>query len=419
MMIWAAVVSVCLVIGVVTGAAIRRLSEPMYHQNMHVAGRSGGARGGARDEEIERLSEERDLLKHILEDMSTGVIYIELSGKVRIVNRMAELMFKKPAEQWKNREHWAILRDYDLGARIDEALLFGAPWHGELKLSDKQTIDIRLVPIDTIIHHGDIEERAHNVLVICNDVSDWKRTQLMRSEFVANVSHELKTPIAAIRGFSETLLDGDVDQNTQEKFLRMIYEESNRMGNLVSDLLELSKLEATENRVTPTSVNLTQIVDRAMDRLQATAKNRNIELKSKLPEKVTVWADEDMILQVLLNLMVNATHYTNEGGTITITCDVLVDRVKVHVLDTGIGIDEEHRDRVFERFYRVQRDRSRASGGTGLGLSIVKHIITAHGGQVGCDSEVGKGSDFWFTLSRLENPRFSVRGDSGRARAEA
>jgi two-component system, OmpR family, phosphate regulon sensor histidine kinase PhoR len=400
-MIWLMIAACSLILGVVLGAAIRRLSEPKHM--LHLAVRRAEE---ARDEEISRLSEERDLLKHILENMNTGVIYIELSGKVRIVNRAAEIMFKKPAEQWTDREHWAILRDYDLGARIDEALLFGEQWHGEMKLSDKQTISIRLVPIATVVHHGDTIENAHNLLVICNDVSDWKRTQLMRSEFVANVSHELKTPIAAIRGFSETLLDGDVDMKTREKFLKMIYEESNRMGNLVSDLLELSKLEATENRVTPTSVNLTKIVKRAVDRLQATAENRHIRIESELPAEVTVWADEDMILQVMLNLMVNATHYTFEGGTITVTCDVLVDRVKVHVHDTGVGIEEEHRNRVFERFYRVHRDRSRASGGTGLGLAIVKHIITAHGGQVGCDSEVGHGSDFWFTLSRLETSRF-------------
>jgi two-component system, OmpR family, phosphate regulon sensor histidine kinase PhoR len=407
-MIWAMIAACFLILGVVLGATIRRLSEPKHMLNIAVRRAEE-----ARDEEISRLSEERDLLKHILENMNTGVIYIELSGKVRIVNLAAEIMFKKPAEQWTDREHWAILRDYDLGARIDEALLFGEPWQGQMKLSDKQTISIRLVPIDTVVHHGDTVENAHNLLVVCNDVSDWKRTQMMRSEFVANVSHELKTPIAAIRGFSETLLDGDVDMKSREKFLRMIYEESNRMGNLVSDLLELSKLEATENRVTPTSVNLTHIVKRAMDRLQTTAESRNIYIESKLPETVAVWADEDMILQVLLNLMVNATHYTNEGGTITVTCDVLVDRVKVHVHDTGVGIEKEHRDRVFERFYRVHRDRSRASGGTGLGLSIVKHIITAHGGQVGCDSEVGQGSDFWFTLSRLETSRLKSDFETG------
>ncbi|MCY0894785.1 MAG: ATP-binding protein, partial [Alicyclobacillaceae bacterium] len=118
---------------------------------------------------------------------------------------------------------------------------------------------------------------------------------------------------------------------------------------------------------------------------------------------VAVWADDDMLLQVFLNLMSNAIHYSQQGGVVSVRCEILVDRVKVHVVDTGIGIGEEHLGRVFERFYRVNRDRSRASGGTGLGLSIVKHIVTALGGEVGVKSEIGKGSDFWFTLSRLDS----------------
>ncbi len=397
-MIWVVGAVCLLILGAVLGASVFRLSEQSKFKRLAAAHRAKEAR----DIEIERLSQERDILTHIMENMNTGVIYIATNGRVQIVNRAAELMFRRPAEQWTDREHWSILRIYHLGAAIDQALLFGDVWQGELNLRDKQTISVRLVPIPTVIHHGDSLETAHNVLVICNDVSDWRRVERVRSEFVANVSHELKTPIAAIRGFAETLLDGGVDDKIRNQFLRTIYEESYRMGNLVSDLLELSKLEGTENRLSLNSVDLSRVVTRAFDRLQSTAKDQHISLTSVLPEDLTVWADEDMVLQVLLNLLSNAIHYTTKEGTIFVTCDVLVDRVKVHVHDSGIGIEEEHRGRVFERFYRVNRDRSRASGGTGLGLSIVKHIVTAHGGEVGVESEVGKGSDFWFTLSRLE-----------------
>lgn len=231
----------------------------------------------------------------------------------------------------------------------------------------------------------------------------------MRSEFVANVSHELKTPIAAIRGFSETLLDGDVDAETQASFLRTIYDESNRMGNLVTDLLELSKLEGAEHTIQPGPVVLQDIVDRAVQRLQPEAEKHQVKLATDPCGALTVWGNEDRLLQVFLNLLANAIYYTPPGGTVTVWTDVLIDRVKVHVTDTGIGIPVEDQQRVFERFYRVDRARSRASGGTGLGLAIVKHIISAHGGEVGVSSELGQGSDFWFTLSRLEGTMQEVQ----------
>ncbi|GMA56854.1 hypothetical protein GCM10025858_13570 [Alicyclobacillus sacchari] len=184
----------------------------------------------------------------------------------------------------------------------------------------------------------------------------------MRSEFVANVSHELKTPIAAIRGFAETLLDGGVDEEVQQKFLQTIYDESMRMGNLVSDLLELSKLEATDSRVDPVAVNLYVVLERALDRIGPTASERGIRIVTPSRDSVQVWAEPDLLLQVFLNLLANAIHYSPPGSTIRVTWDVLVDRIKVHVQDNGIGIPRESLDRVFERFYRVQKDRSRASG---------------------------------------------------------
>lgn len=352
------------------------------------------------EEQVQQLSQERDILRHILHGMTTGVVYITSGGKVTTVNEAAERMFRRPAEQWLQREHWAVFGHYHLSAAIDNALLFGTTWRSELKLRENLTADVRLIVIQT--HRERNSETAYDVLVLCTDVSEWRRLERMRSEFVANVSHELKTPIAAIRGFAETLLDGDVDGETQTSFLRTIYDESNRMGNLVSDLLELSKIEGAEYTANPGRIVLQDIIDRALHRLRAEADRHGIQLVSMPCREVTVWGDEDRLLQVFLNLMTNAIHYTSAGGQVTVNVEVLVDRVKVHVNDSGIGIPPEHQERVFERFYRVDRARSRASGGTGLGLAIVKHIVSAHGGEVGVSSESGTGSDFWFTLSRLE-----------------
>ncbi|MDQ0191097.1 PAS domain-containing protein [Alicyclobacillus cycloheptanicus] len=352
------------------------------------------------EEQVQQLSQERDVLRHILHSMTTGVVYIASGGKVTAVNEAAERMFRRPAEQWRNREHTAAFGHYHLSAAIDNALLFGTDWHSELKLRDNLTVDVRLIVIPTSRER--VGDTAYDVLVLLNDVSEWKRLERMRSEFVANVSHELKTPIAAIRGFAETLLDGDVDAETQQSFLRTIYDESNRMSNLVTDLLELSKLEGAEHLIQPGRVVLQEIVEQAVHRLRPEAEKHQVTLEAEPSGDLTVWGSAERLLQVFLNLLSNAIYYTPSGGKVTVWTDVLVDRVKVHVTDTGIGIPEADQERVFERFYRVDRARSRASGGTGLGLAIVKHIINAHGGQVGVSSEVGRGSDFWFTLSRLE-----------------
>ncbi|EPZ43373.1 sensor histidine kinase [Alicyclobacillus acidoterrestris] len=363
---------------------------------------------------FEEMSQERDLLRHILQNMTTGVIYLRSDGEVQMVNEAAARLFRRPVEQWHDRDHWTVFRNYHLGAAVDHALLFGTPWTDELVIREGTTVRIRLVPILSSTRTQNRPDHAHDVLMLVTDVSEWRRLEHMRSEFVANVSHELKTPIAAIRGFAETLLDEEeeaigetapaegANNSMRQKFLRTIYDESIRMGNLVQDLLELSKLEATDSRVEPISVDLQSIVDRAFERVRHTATARHIELRLEHVPRVNVWADPDMLLQVFLNLLANAIHYSPEGSMVTVTWDVLIDRVKVHVRDNGSGIPKESLNRVFERFYRVEKHRSRASGGTGLGLAIVKHIVSALGGEVGVDSVEGEGSDFWFTLSRLD-----------------
>lgn len=355
------------------------------------------------EQQFEEMSQERDILRHILESMTTGVVYLRNDGQVQMVNQAVERLFRRPAEQWQDRDHWTVFRNYNLGAAIDHALLFGTPWTDELTIREGLTVSIRLEPLSANPRVNSRSEGAYDVLMLVNDVSEWRRLERMRSEFVANVSHELKTPIAAIRGFAETLLDEDgVDQELNAKFLKTIFDESLRMGNLVSDLLELSKLEAMDSRIEPTSIDLMSIVERAMDRLKPAADKRGIRILTTEAARVTVWAEPDMLLQVFLNLLGNAIHYSSDDSEVTVSWDVLIDRVKVHVRDKGIGIPKDSLDRVFERFYRVHKDRSRASGGTGLGLAIVKHVVTSLGGEVGVESVEGQGSDFWFTLSRLD-----------------
>lgn len=354
------------------------------------------------EERLNRMLEERNVLHHILEGMNTGVVYVVSSGRIQIMNRMAQKMFRYTSDQYFEKKHWEVFRHYGLNAAIDRALLFGTPRRQEIQFREDLIVDFRVICLEGDGSPARLHHAVYNVLVLCDNITQWHRLEKIRSDFIANVSHELKTPITAIQGFAETLSSEVADEQTRSAFLQVIYEEAVRMRHLVEDLLTLSKLETQDIALNFRTVDLFTVVKRAFDPLQEEAHKRNLDLKMESPSEITVWGDEDKLVQVVLNLIMNAISYTPPGGSIFVSWDAFVDRVKVHVRDTGIGIPEEHQKRIFERFYRVNQDRSRASGGTGLGLAIVKHIVSAHGGQVGLNSRVDEGSDFWFTLPRYE-----------------
>ncbi len=383
------------------GFAFGRISDAKTDREKAIAAAMNRALDTV-SQQITRLSEERDVLRHILQTMTTGVIYVNSTGRIEMMNQAAEKMFLKPALQVQDSEHWAVIHNYELGAAIDNALLFGRSWSSEMSLRPGATANVQVIPIP-VEPHGTVGARqVHTALLLCNDVSQWRRLEQMRSDFVANVSHELKTPITAIQGFAETLLDSEHDAETEKEFLQVIHDESVRMKNLVSDLLTLTRLENGSSTDAFHEVNLADVVAESVQVIERMATAAGIQIDNQLQEgSITVWGHDEQLKQVLLNLLTNAIHYTPTGGVITVFAESYVDRVKVHVSDTGIGIPKEDQDRVFERFYRVDRDRSRATGGTGLGLAIVKHIVQTHGGELGVDSQLGMGSDFWFTISRL------------------
>lgn len=351
--------------------------------------------------EMSSVIYERQVLQHVLQHMTTGVVLLDSAGMISIMNDAAAKMFRQPVELCIGFEHWSIFRQHlSLSRAIDQTLSSGQSWHDEMELRPDLTVDVRLIAMQPV-KSPPTAHYAHSVLLILTDVSQWRRLERMRSEFVANVSHELKTPITAIRGFAETLLDDVEPASDTAGFVQVIVSEANRMNALVADLLTLSKLEATEDSMRFENVELAPLIRRACETVQSEIQNHGLTLTVLPCDGLMVWGDADRLLQVLLNLLMNAVHYTPQGGSVELECEPLVDRVRVHVRDTGIGIPERHRRRVFERFYRVNRDRSRATGGTGLGLSIVKHIVNAHGGLVGVDGRIGKGSDFWFTIPLL------------------
>ena len=239
-----------------------------------------------------------------------------------------------------------------------------------------------------------------------NRDSEVKRLTQManfRKDFIADISHELKTPIFAAQGFVHTLIDGAVrDKRVREKFLKKAAKSLDRLDILVQDLVTLSQIETGEVKMFMEYFDTLKLAEEVVEEFEQRSKKREIELRIKVdPDKeYLVYADWHRIYQVLINLVGNAMEYTDKGGTVTIELSDSDQQVMVSVIDTGVGIPEDSLPRIFERFYRVDKSRSRAGGGTGLGLAIVKHIIEAHNSQITVESEEGKGSTFSFKLDK-------------------
>jgi len=236
-------------------------------------------------------------------------------------------------------------------------------------------------------------------VVVFHDLTRIKKLERNREEFVANVSHELRTPLSLIKGYTETLLDGAMDNpEVSQKFLQTIDRNAERLKLLIEDLLTISELEAGRLRLHLQPVALKPLIGKLCEDFKPRAASRDVKLVSEVPE-LTARADTDRVQQVLSNLVDNAIKYGRNQGTVTIRGRATDDgKVELCVADDGPGIPEDARERIFERFYRVDKARSREQGGTGLGLSIVKHIIQSHGGRVWVESEMGAGSRFHFSL---------------------
>ena len=235
---------------------------------------------------------------------------------------------------------------------------------------------------------------------VFRDVTELKRLERVRQDFVANVSHELRTPIAAILGYAETLQSGALaDAAHAPQMVDIIHRQSERLSELVTDLLELSRLDARERPLTIGTVSLGEVVTRATEAMQPRAALKHISVTQHLPVGLAARADAKALEQVLVNLLDNAVKYTADGGTVDLSARQEDARVELSVRDSGVGIEAKHLPRLFERFYRVDRGRSRDMGGTGLGLSIVRHLVSAMGGDVRVQSQIGVGSTFTVVLA--------------------
>lgn len=424
-LLWVSLVAVACLVYALWGRFDRlrlrgRLRELTGVLDQELPGASGGSRGtrdaldalaehvhvvvGALREDRDQIQQEKSKLAGIMSNIGSGVIVIDRAGRVILVNAATEQLLGLTEEDMVGRWHWEAGHHYGLASLVDEAIAFGIVQKREVQLHSplELTIEAHITPI--LQANGAIA----GAVVLLHDVTEWRRVERMRSDFVANVSHELRTPITALKGFTETLLDGALeDRETARQFVQIMKDESDRLGRLVEDLLDLSRIEAKRTQLRVEPIEVASILQKVADTFAGQAAEGGVVLSCEEMSRVAhayVMADSDRVQQVLINLVNNALQFTSHGGAITISALQDADRVVFSVTDTGVGIPAADIGRVFERFYRVDKTRSRQSGGTGLGLAIVKHIVEAHGGHVGVQSEVGQGSRFFFDLPACEDP---------------
>lgn len=347
--------------------------------------------------QMTRIRQNENHLQSVLSNMINGVVMMDASGSILIMNERAEQILGVSAAKLIGRHYREIKQQFELSQLIIEGFDTRRHIHEEITFyyPEERLLELNIVPI----YQGNSSELG-GILLVLQDVSAIRRLERMRSEFVANVSHELKTPIAAVKGFAETLLGGAVkDEETTKAFLEIIYDESERLNRLIGDILELSKIESRRVPLMLSPVDINQFMTHTIALLEVSASRKQIEVNLSSPEELYMEGDEDRLRQIFVNLLSNAISYTPEGGKIFVNISVTEqETVRVTIADTGIGIPEKDLPRIFERFYRVDKARSRGSGGTGLGLSIVKHLVELHKGTITVQSTVGKGTTFILEL---------------------
>ena len=351
--------------------------------------------------QMTRIKQNENHLQSVLANMINGIVLMDQTGKILIMNNQAEQILGISARQLIGKHYSSIKQQYELLQLIHEGFDSKTFIHEEITFyyPEERLLELNLVPIT------EGYQEYGGLLLVLQDVSAIRRLERMRSEFVANVSHELKTPIAAVKGFAETLPGGAVkDEETTISFLQIIYDESERLNRLIGDILELSKIESRRARLILTPVEIYQFMADTIQLLDVSAKNKQLIISLDGPRELYIEADEDRLRQIFVNLLSNAISYTPEGGNINIKLEAPTeDVVRIAITDTGVGIPEKDLPRIFERFYRVDKARSRISGGTGLGLSIVKHLVDMHKGTISVTSEVGVGSTFIVELQTIHS----------------
>lgn len=354
------------------------------------------------NERIETIKSQRNELETVFSSMVEAVIAVDRNERVININTAAAQLFGIERNGAKGKLIQEVLRNVNLQQQIKDVI----------KGSD--SLEDEIIHVDeggqkflqsNIVSLKDRRKKVLGVLVVLNDVTKVRRLESVRRDFVANVSHELRTPITSIRGYVETLLDGALDDRDDAlKFLDTVLRQAERLNEIIEDLMVLSRIEqeADNGLIDREKGRLCVVLDVAIETCEHSAREKNVIIRLECPEGIEVEINATLIEQALVNLLVNAIKYSREDSEVRVVAEKVQEDgrgvVKIHVIDSGIGIASNHLPRLFERFYRSDKARSRKDGGTGLGLAIVKHIVLAHNGRIDVTSELGLGSTFTITL---------------------
>jgi two-component system phosphate regulon sensor histidine kinase PhoR len=345
--------------------------------------------------QIEAVKQEGAKLDAVLSSMVEGIMVVDPKGTIVLMNPSLRKIFLVDIDP-QGRKPIEVIRQVAVQETVDKILKRGQGYVSEemviTDLADR-TLKVNGAPILR-------DQKLEGAVLVFHDITELRRLEKMKQDFVANVSHELRTPISSIKGYAETLLEGALEDKKHAKdFVHVIYEASNRLASLISDLLDLAKIESGKLKMDFLPTELKPLALRCIGVLKKMSEEKSLKVLCSIPEDLPkVLADDKRLSQVLLNLLDNAVKYTPQNGSVTISAFTRDKFVQVDVVDTGIGIPAEDIPRIFERFYRVDKARSKELGGTGLGLSIVKHIVLAHSGQVWLASDPSHGTTFSFTL---------------------
>jgi len=346
---------------------------------------------------IEEVNESKSRLEAVFSSMYEGVMVVDNYGVILFINHAFKTFFKIEEDALGKRPI-EVIRILDIQEIVDSAL------SSNNGLISKEILPLFPEEKVLLVHATQIKKdgNANGAVLVFHDVTDLRKLEKIRQDFVANVSHELRTPVSNIKGYAETLVEGALnDKENALEFLRIILSDSNRLSALIDDLLNLAKIESGKLNMEKGPYGLLFIVDQVMGTFKKQIERKSISVKTDIPNNISmVFIDETRIKQVFNNLIDNAIKYNRPNGKITISACELGSFIKVEIADTGIGIPNKELPRLFERFYRVDKARSRELGGTGLGLSIVKHIIEAHDGEVSVESTEDLGSTFSFTIPK-------------------
>jgi two-component system phosphate regulon sensor histidine kinase PhoR len=368
-------------------------------------GRSLNVMASRLREKIGDLEQEQAKVTAILDAMVEGVIAVDGQEHVLLMNEKARAMFALGSARGEGKPFLEVIRSADLH-EIFRAVHAGG--EAALQREIELTSPPRILGVNAVklAASGDRSSAGPGVVLVLHDVTALRQLERVRTEFVANVSHELRTPLTAIQGYLETLLSGALEErDNARRFLEIVLRHSERLGRLLNDLTDLSNIELGKVALRREPVRVDEVVASVVGIIAPRAARAKVGVTSQVPSDLPqVPADRDRLAQILINLVDNAVKYTSEGGSVAVTARRVEEgTIEVAVTDTGIGIPPADLPRITERFYRVDKARSRELGGTGLGLAIVKHLVMAHGGELGIESEQERGTTVRFTLP-LEPP---------------